>query len=320
MDPMEKTYRKGEVIIKEGYAGRTVYVIRRGMVEVLKHVTGGDIQLTVLGPNEFFGEISLLDPESPKRSATVRALEETQVRVMSREEFESYIGELSPGVRSLMLKLARRLRETNRKVEDSLTRNKNKAEKLPPFEFVLTMDELEQARENSVDITFLTRKFTAGQVVLKEGEPGYCGFIVRQGRLEVSRTADGSKVVLGELNENDIAGESALFDETRRNATVKALTDGEMLVFGKRDIINMARRSPLELFMVLDSLSVKISRLNERYCETLIERDNLAGENNKLQARLTGLQDEFDSVKKELKELRSRTTDFQRPPSPTGAN
>lgn len=297
MSPLEKTYLKGEVIIKEGYVGRTVFVIRTGMVEVLKRVDGRDIQLTVLGPNEFFGEMSLLDPESPKRTATVRALEETRVTVMSREEFESYIGELSPGVRNLMVKLTRRLRETSRKVEDSLDRRK--AEKLPPFEYVLTLDELEQAREISVDVSFLTRKFSAGQVVIKQGAPGYCGFIVRRGRLEVSRMVDGQTVVLGELGENDLVGESALFDDTMRNATVRALTDGEMLVFGKRDIIDMIRRSPLELFMVLDSLASKIARLNERYSDTLLLNEELVEENAGLRDRIDELTKELASARKE---------------------
>ncbi|MCE5270094.1 cyclic nucleotide-binding domain-containing protein [bacterium] len=312
MSPLEKTYRKGEVIIKEGYSGRTVFVIRKGMVEVLKQVEGGEVQLTVLGPNEFFGEMSVLDPEAPKRTATVRALEETRVTVMSREEFEGYLGELSPGVRNLMQKLTRRLRETSEKLEQGT--HKKSHDSLPPFEYVLTLDELELAREHSVEVMFLQKKFTAGQVLLKEGDTGYSGFIVKKGRLEVSRMAGGRKVVLGELGEGDIVGESALLDDTRRSATVRALTDGEMLVFGKRDIINMTRKSPLELFMVLDALTVKITRTNELYCKVLLERDSLSAERERLNAELSTARAELEQARREAVALRERQTQAQQPP------
>jgi len=311
MSPLEKTYRKGEVIIKEGYSGRTVFVIRKGMVEVLKQVEGGEVQLTVLGPNEFFGEMSVLDPEAPKRTATVRALEETRVTVMSREEFEGYLGELSPGVRNLMQKLTRRLRETSDKLEQGAHKKSN--DSLPPFEYVLTLDEIELAREHSVEVMFLQKKFAAGQVLLKEGDTGYSGFIVKKGRLEVSRMAsDDHKIVLGELGEGDIVGESALLDDTRRSATVRALTDGEMLVFGKRDIINMTRKSPLELFMVLDALTVKISRTNELYCKVLLERDSLSSERDRLTAELAALKAELEKARREAAALRERLS--QNPP------
>ncbi len=304
MSPLEKTYRRGEVIIKEGYSGRTVFVIRKGMVEVLKHVEGGEVQLTVLGPNEFFGEMSVLDPDAPKRTASVRAIEDTKVTVMSREEFEGYLGELAPGVRNLMQKLARRLRETSEKYEHA--RLEKKRESLPQLEYVLTLDEMQQVREHAVDVMFLQKKFSAGQILLKEGDSGYSGFIVKKGRLEVSRQAGERRVVLGELGEGDIVGESALFDDIRRNATVRALTDGEMLVFGKRDIINMTRKSPLELFMVLDALTVKISRTNEMYCRLLLERDALAQERDRLSERLKEMQKELDQVKRETAGLREQ--------------
>jgi CRP-like cAMP-binding protein len=304
MSPLEKTYRKGEVIIKEGYSGRTVFVIRKGMVEVLKHVDGGEVQLTVLGTNEFFGEMSVLDPDAPKRTATVRALEDTKVTVMSREEFEGYLGELAPGVRNLMQKLARRLRETSEKFEH--TAPEKKRDSLPQFEYVLTLDEMQQVREHAVDVMFLQKKFSAGQILLKEGDSGYSGFIVKKGRLEVSRQTGERKVVLGELGEGDIVGESALFDDIRRSATVRALTDGEMLVFGKRDIINMTRKSPLELFMVLDALTVKISKTNEMYCRLLLERDALAQERDGMGERLKALQNELDQARREAASLREQ--------------
>ncbi len=126
MGSIEKTFQKGDLIIKEGYFSNTFYVILEGSVEVVKRKGNQQIQLAVLGEHEFFGEMSLLDPQHSMHSATVRALEPTKVTIMSKEDFDRYIGTLTPGMRNLLAKLVVRLRETSDKVavqEDKSTRS-----------------------------------------------------------------------------------------------------------------------------------------------------------------------------------------------------
>jgi len=60
--------------------------------------------------------MSLLDPQHSMHSATVRALEPTKIMIMSSEDFDSYIGSLTPGMRNLLTKLVIRLRKTSKKV------------------------------------------------------------------------------------------------------------------------------------------------------------------------------------------------------------
>jgi CRP-like cAMP-binding protein len=94
-----------------------------------------------------------------------------------------------------------------------------------------------------------------------------------------------------------------------RRATVKALTDGEVLVFGKRDMLNMARQSPLELFMIVDSLSNKIERTNEMYCDTVLELDSekkrAARELTVLNEKISCLEDENRRLAEEVRKLKS---------------
>jgi len=116
MSSIEKIYQMGETIIKEGRFSNSFYIIKEGMVEVVKQKGDREVQLSLLGPNEFFGEMSLLDPEVQKHDATIRAVEETTVIIMGKEDFEKYIGQMTPGTRSLLLKMARRLREADQKI------------------------------------------------------------------------------------------------------------------------------------------------------------------------------------------------------------
>lgn len=310
MRPVDKTFRKGEVIIKQGHHGRTFYVIRQGMVEVIKTQRDREVVIATLGPNEFFGEMSLIDEAEDKRSATVRAVEDTTVTIMVKEHFDKYLGQLSPGVRNLLNKLTSRLRETNQLL-DAQDGEEVDPESDKAIEASLTLDELEQARDHAVDISLLDKKVPAGRTLLKEGDAGYCGFIVRKGRLEVSRTVKGRKVVLGILSENDIVGESALFNKVDRNATVTALEDSELLVFGKRDVINMTRRSPLELFMIMDSMSLKLDRINESYGKSLIDLDIARQQVGKMSGMVDQLNEKISLLESENLMLEEKLSRFQ---------
>ncbi|MFC1614405.1 cyclic nucleotide-binding domain-containing protein, partial [Gemmatimonadota bacterium] len=116
MSNLEKSYITGEVIIKEGQESKCFYIIKPGKAEVVRIRDRKKVVLDVLGPNDFFGELSLLDPEHRQHSATIRALEETVVIIMDKEHFKAYLGDLSPGVMNLLRKMAQRLRKTSQMV------------------------------------------------------------------------------------------------------------------------------------------------------------------------------------------------------------
>ncbi|HEX7253714.1 MAG TPA: cyclic nucleotide-binding domain-containing protein [Thermoanaerobaculia bacterium] len=73
-------------------------------------------------------------------------------------------------------------------------------------------------------------KVSAGSAVVREGEPGDSLFLVASGMLRVStRADDGSDVVLADLGPGDFFGEVALLTRRPRTATVKAITEAELL-------------------------------------------------------------------------------------------
>jgi len=83
-----------------------------------------------------------------------------------------------------------------------------------------------------------------GEVVIHEGEEGDYYYLVGSGRLHVERLVGGAKVVLAELKSGDAFGEEALVSDAKRNATVTALSDGEVLRV-KRSDFNELLREPL---------------------------------------------------------------------------
>ncbi len=95
-------YDEGEVIVHEGDGGDEAYVIYSGKVEVYRAVSGGAVTLNSLGPGELFGELALFGEGF--RSASVKAVEQTAIGVITKEKLYDLIREF-PEVGLEMLKV-----------------------------------------------------------------------------------------------------------------------------------------------------------------------------------------------------------------------
>jgi CRP-like cAMP-binding protein len=103
------TFKAGDVIIREGDEGDAAYFIVSGEVEVL--IGSGRRRVGALGAGEVFGEMRLIEPAP--RSATVRALTDTECRTASSDEFMEMIKDQPDRALAFMKTLVRRLRRMN---------------------------------------------------------------------------------------------------------------------------------------------------------------------------------------------------------------
>jgi CRP/FNR family transcriptional regulator, cyclic AMP receptor protein len=106
-------FKAGDVIIREGDEGDAAYFIVSGEVEVL--IGSGGRRVGALGAGEVFGEMCLIEPGP--RSATVRALTDTECRTASAEEFVEMIKDQPDRALAFMKTLVRRLRQMNEILE-----------------------------------------------------------------------------------------------------------------------------------------------------------------------------------------------------------
>ncbi len=101
----------GEFLFHQGAPSREIFVLRKGEVEVVLETAAGPIRLLRVGSGQLVGELGLL--EGTTRTATVKALVETEVLAIDGERFRRHLKE-SPEVVQLVVKaLAQRLRNTN---------------------------------------------------------------------------------------------------------------------------------------------------------------------------------------------------------------
>lgn len=83
-----KNILAGETVFREGDPAREMYVVLDGEIEVLKKSRRGrETRVAILGPNDCFGEMSIIDMQ--QRSATVRALGPARVLKISTEEMDA---------------------------------------------------------------------------------------------------------------------------------------------------------------------------------------------------------------------------------------
>ncbi len=112
-----RTFKTGDVIIKEGDQGAGVFVVTSGKVEVMRGTEGGKLQvLNTLGPGDFFGEMALF--EGFPRSATVRCLEDTELLAMTRWDFRAELSSHSEIALAVLEAVVRRLREADARLSE----------------------------------------------------------------------------------------------------------------------------------------------------------------------------------------------------------
>jgi serine/threonine-protein kinase len=70
----------------------------------------------------------------------------------------------------------------------------------------------------------------AGTVIVKEGEAGNAAYVIEQGRCAAYRAEGPAEIELRVMGPGEVFGETAVFSDKPRTASVKALTDVHLLV------------------------------------------------------------------------------------------
>ena len=110
-----KSFPRGTTIIAAGDVTESLYVIISGRLKVMiSDDEGREVILAILGPNEFFGEMGLID-DAP-RSASVAALEACELLSLSKRDFKRCLADNFEMAMTVMKGLVKRLREADAKI------------------------------------------------------------------------------------------------------------------------------------------------------------------------------------------------------------
>ena len=110
----------------------------------------------------------------------------------------------------------------------------------------LSDDELQQLMDNAKPVAL-----RAGEVLMKQGEPGDSAFVVVQGEFAITKQSGQSVIKIDVRNPGDVLGEMALLSQAPRSATVTAVTDCETLCISKQVFENLLSTSSTAALAVL---------------------------------------------------------------------
>lgn len=74
-----------------------------------------------------------------------------------------------------------------------------------------------------------SRKIPAGHYLFRDGDPSDAMYVIKGGKLAVTKAKNSSEIVLAELGPGAMVGEMAFFDGRPRSASVKAVKDSEVI-------------------------------------------------------------------------------------------
>jgi serine/threonine protein kinase/CRP-like cAMP-binding protein len=204
-----RAYAPSDTIVKEGESGASFYMIGRGRVVVsATNFAGSKIYVTSLADGDCFGEQSFFTGEP--RNATVEAIEEVLVLEISKEILNRVIQEF-PTVRESLRRFYKE------RIAESLLA------KSPLFGHLSI-----SARKMFAE-RFTFESYEPGDLIIKEGDQSDAFYAIKSGHVLVYAGGEENPIKLAQLSPGEIFGEIAAVEGTERTASVRALSDCEIL-------------------------------------------------------------------------------------------
>ncbi len=213
----------GDVIVREGDAADSFYVIASGMVRVLTMTDDGrEVPLSTLGAGQSFGEMGLLAGGS--RTKTVRASSDVSVMTLNREVFNE-----------LLLRYPEAREYIDLQVKHRELKN-----------FLRQFSCFGRAPASALDSVIKRLKpisFAADEIIIREGDPSGPMYIIKSGHCRVYRKKkNGTVINLAYLRAGEFFGELSLLQGAPRSATIQATSDTKLLSLAPDDFKSIANQ------------------------------------------------------------------------------
>lgn len=210
IDAMQiKKFGAGEPVIRQGDQGNELYIVASGALKCEK-VFPGNTAPTFLknyGPNEVFGELSLL--YNTPRAASIISNGDSVLFSLDRETF-------------------------NHIVKTSAMRRREKYEDfLKKVEILKGLDDYDRTRLCDV---LKTETFGKGEYIIRQGDDADKFYILQEGLVETyKKTGNEPEKLVYTFKENDYFGELALIRDDKRQASCKVASAKAVVVSLDKD-------------------------------------------------------------------------------------
>ena len=108
----------------------------------------------------------------------------------------------------------------------------------------------------------LGKTYKDTEIIIKQGEPGDCMYVIQDGLVEIVKETDRGEVQLALRGEGEFFGEMAIFEREVRSATVRALGEARILTIDKKNFLQRIHEDPSLAFHLVQIMSSRIRDLS----------------------------------------------------------
>jgi len=206
-------YKKGENVITEGQVGSLFGILVSGSVQIsARGPNGQDVVICTQERGFYFGEAAIIG--NTTTTATITAKTDCSVYALMSAELQQLTTYMPEVKESLLNTVSHRLKQNILAIPFfAQLRNILEAKKsfrmLGAFDLLSTLFELES--------------FNSKETLFNEGDLGQKFYVICEGCVRISsRDGEGHDFMLSMLKKNDVFGEIALVEHTKRTATARA--------------------------------------------------------------------------------------------------
>jgi cAMP-dependent protein kinase regulator len=224
----------GQYALRQGEEGREVFVLARGVVNVVREDSAGGapVLLAALGPGALFGEMALVS--GAPRAASAVAVEPVQLLCIGRASLEQLAQEDAAIGRELGAFCYGRMIA-------NLIRHS------------AILSAIDPSQRQALMARFRNQQFAPGEVLVRQGEEPAFLFLIASGGVKVcSADAEGDAVLIAELGPGEVVGEISLVLRRPANADVVAAHHTVALALTRDEFQDAIREHPGLLQQVYD--------------------------------------------------------------------
>ena len=295
MGLVEKTFKNGEVIVKEGDTGKSFFQLVDGSAYVYAGSGKDDqIKLGVMEAGEYFGEMAIL--EAYPRSATVIAKGSVTVIEIPEYELNTYLAEDTGRIIELMRHLGNRIQNMANdyneskalleqlKASEAAKANKNLFSKIKKHidMYQNNKNKLNEPSADSLNTVSEAladngkgkyKDYRKGMIVFKEGAVDSSMYILHKGSVGMYinyRTREEEKVA--EYEAVTFFGEMGIIsDEPRGAAAIVESDNTRVETISVEDLDSIFRDNPEKISAILRHMSYRLRKLNIDFLKTCKE-------------------------------------------------
>ena len=284
MSVVEKSFYKGEVIVKEGDIGDSFFRLIEGKASVYADWDKKDqepFRIALLETGEYFGEMAII--EAYPRNATIVAVGNVRVIEIPKDDLTSYFQENPDQILVLMKHLGNRIKAMTNDYNEAKTllkevREAEAAKKKSLFSRIKKHVDMYESNKDTIapppSAEMIAQVFETitdegsgdirgcdtNTIIYEEGTTDNCMFILRNGAVGMY---DKNRDLISELKPVSLFGEMGMLTGDPREATAVAETDDTYVEVITPDYLEaIFNACPVKIELILRQLSYRLRVLN----------------------------------------------------------